>query len=163
MPVALAEVNSTYGSEESSDDVHGLDVQVQGLPPSLDFLLVEVGPSRRGRFGPTSIIDTTGLHVRDSLSLAVPPTPPGTRPATALAGVLMDHAARLPPKVRLYAATASTGRMHIVLAFDPNLLPTGGLLMTDEKLLAATAFAERLLANGLDLAGAVIQRAAAKS
>lgn len=66
MPVALAEVNSTYGSEESSDDVHGLDVQVQGLPPSLDFLLVEVGPSRRGRFGPTSIIDTpvctSGTH-----------------------------------------------------------------------------------------------------
>lgn len=169
--VQLAEIETSDGSDQSSDDVHGLVVQVQGLPASVEFLLVERALTGRRSWRWPSVIDTSGLASIRPLPMSgrmydlyLQAGAPDAPIADALTAQIMDHAARLPPNATLYTAVASRGQVTVLLACKQNLLPTRGLFMSDESVMQASANAGRLLASGLDLGRAVIQlTAAAKS
>jgi hypothetical protein len=161
--VQLAEIETSDGSDQSSDDVQGLVVQVQGLPAVVEFLLVDRGlTGRRSRRWP-SVIDTSGLASSHPLSLSGRMydlyLPAGTTEvpiASALTARIIDHAARLPPNATLYTAVASRGQVTVLLALKQKLLPTRGLFMSDESVRQATANAGRLLSSGLDLGNGMI-------
>jgi hypothetical protein len=161
--VQLAEIETNDGSDQSSDDVQGLVVQVHGLPAAVEFLLVDrklAGP--RSKRWP-SVIDTSSLASNHPLSLSGRMydlyLPAGTTEAPiaeALTAQIMDHAARLPPNATLYTAVASRGQVTVLLALKQKLLPTRGLFMSDESVMQASANAGRLLASGLDLGNGMI-------
>jgi hypothetical protein len=133
--------------------------------------LVEYALTRRGRFGARLVIDTAGYESLHTLSLAgrmydllCPPTSSSHGLATAVAEMLKDDTQRIAPQVRLYSAFASGTCLAVLLALPRNLLPTDGPIMTEDRVKEAEAFAQRMLACGLDLATSVIRlSAAAKS
>jgi hypothetical protein len=161
----LADATSNDGDGTSSDDFHGLLVQLDKLQELPDFLMVPVAWTKRGWLGIGSTIDSTGFTRLQFVPVADRQydlmTPSGSSRGIGLAqasAILADFGRKLPRGVHLYSAQARSGVLNVALFSRKGLLSGGGLFFSSQAMFAGAESAESLLAAGLEL-GKTLARA----